>query len=563
MPRRTRRTCVAEANSRSLTDRFPAEVLTEVFASLQDQLLKEFTGRKRLQWIGVTHVSRRWRSIALGCARLWGDIQSGDPAIREWLKRARGTALFVELKIGTMRDESTFNMVLRKLSQIQTLTIELSPTMRPQTYSSLWPKVLSLLSSSAPMLESFCLEDPIYRQRPPVELFGGITPRLRLWDVDGFVPNFSSPVLNNLTTLSICNPYSQLDPGLTLSALARMPLLETLALEGAFLSTLVTGVSCVPANAPAPRLVNLTNFTFTGINFDFDIDFLAHLSLNVDTLIMFVSHIHRPDLSAFSRFVQAHNRARGGPAPIRVLQLYGRDRGFKLLTSNDSLQSEQSFSGFRVEGPWAEDQFPISWGEELLQLPLANLEYFGTDCALGRKAWEALSTECMHIYLLSLDGTTVAFEFFTCLLHDYIRQRPVLTKKYAEKSSQKDRKFTEVESAVTLPESYRWDNAAFSRLRAINLRHIDFEECGDATAGRLVDCLATAFRARADWSNSFVEEVLIRDCLNLEPAMVDTLRESVTVHLDDVEFPRRGGNLDNGSQVGGQVGQDVDNNGAV
>ncbi|TFK68540.1 hypothetical protein BDN72DRAFT_878948 [Pluteus cervinus] len=448
MSRRTRRMWAAEANAQSSNDCFPAEILTEIFASLQDQLFEEFSGRERLQWVRVTHVSQRWRSIAIGCARLWANIQSGDPAIREWLKRAQGTALFVDLKIGTTRDEAAFNMALRKLSQIRTLAIEILPTTRDQTYVSLWPKVLSLLANPAPMLKSFHLEDRTARPRSPVDLFASTTPRLCLLEFHGFNPSLASLFLERTTTLSICNPSPQLDPRLTLTALARMPFLETLHLECGFLRTWVTGVSLVPVNTPTACLINLKSFIFTGVNFDFDIDFLAHLSLNVDTLITFVSRIHHPDLSALSRLIQVHNCARGGPAPIQLLRVCWNDKALELVTLNRVRLSEE-LTRFRVEGAWVEDEFPTPWGEQLLQLPLTNLRYFGTNCALGAKAWEALSKKCPHISLLSLSGI-VAFELFSCLFDDIVRQHPLLREKYAKESSRRNKISMDDESAVGL-----------------------------------------------------------------------------------------------------------------
>jgi hypothetical protein len=50
--------------------RLPVEILTKIFLLHQKNTTRRYTGR-RLDWIGITHVSQRWREIALDFSGLW------------------------------------------------------------------------------------------------------------------------------------------------------------------------------------------------------------------------------------------------------------------------------------------------------------------------------------------------------------------------------------------------------------------------------------------------------------------------------------------------------------
>jgi hypothetical protein len=50
--------------------RLPVEILTKIFLLHQENTTEGYVVR-RLKWIGITHVSRRWREIALDFSSLW------------------------------------------------------------------------------------------------------------------------------------------------------------------------------------------------------------------------------------------------------------------------------------------------------------------------------------------------------------------------------------------------------------------------------------------------------------------------------------------------------------
>ncbi|TFK58866.1 hypothetical protein BDN72DRAFT_884120 [Pluteus cervinus] len=474
MSRRTRRTLTAEVNALSPTDRLPAEVLAEIFLAVAQECLNNSNGRQRLQWIAVTHVSRRWRNTALSCGRLWCSIQSGDPAIREWLKRARGTALFVELKIGTTRDESTFNMVIRKLPQIQTLSIEISSSIRSETYDSLWPKIMGALSNPAPMLKSFRLDDRSFEQESPVTLLPDSAPLLRHLRLDGIHPTFPSLLLHNITNLSIHHPQPQLNPASVLVALARMPLLECLTLENAFVAT---SLNSIPATAPV-HLAKLKAFNYRGLNFNLDITFLSHLSLNIDTRIMLLSCHLTADLSLFSRLIEVHNRARDKALDIRTLHLLWGDQALRLVISKQLPQSEAgaeaNCTSIKIVCPLLAGPFPTSWGEDLLRLPLSGLQHFSTNCNVGRGAWDVLSKRCTSLSLVSL-ADSASFSFIACLVDDYKQNCPYVVQVLQKESFHPTKALPDDEIAKGV---YHWDKPIFKSLGIIQLSQVNFEEGG-------------------------------------------------------------------------------------
>ncbi|KZV59873.1 hypothetical protein PENSPDRAFT_542111, partial [Peniophora sp. CONT] len=69
-------TALATRNRLSVADNLPAKILGHIFLDLATMLPMGQCepGLKRLGWLTVTHVSRRWRSTAIDYPVLWSKL---------------------------------------------------------------------------------------------------------------------------------------------------------------------------------------------------------------------------------------------------------------------------------------------------------------------------------------------------------------------------------------------------------------------------------------------------------------------------------------------------------
>lgn len=83
-----------------VTSSFPPEILSHVFYYLHDSptMSPKFEPQKHLSWITATHVSRRWRAVALGTGTLWRKLHLAMPAEiwSTFIERTRGSSLVIQ-----------------------------------------------------------------------------------------------------------------------------------------------------------------------------------------------------------------------------------------------------------------------------------------------------------------------------------------------------------------------------------------------------------------------------------------------------------------------------------
>ncbi|KAI0322077.1 hypothetical protein OF83DRAFT_51222 [Amylostereum chailletii] len=187
-----------------------------------------------LGWIRVTHVSRRWREVALAHPSLWSIItfSNGTTWAEESVRRCKAAPMFIDISHRYNLPREVLSRILAsKMQQVHTL--QLMTATRRDLPSS-------ILSHPAPNLRTFRSTMWYFSGASlPSGLFAGQTPSLRTLDIKvSSNVDWNAPILNNLTTLNIqvsppsaTSAFSQSRIQDVLGALRRMPLLETLVLE--------------------------------------------------------------------------------------------------------------------------------------------------------------------------------------------------------------------------------------------------------------------------------------------------------------------------------------------
>lgn len=204
-------------NSLAPVERLPPETLSYCFLLLrteevgrlrdEDDYLSDSTG---IEWlIAITHVCRRWRTVALDAKALWRqlDVRSGPQWSKAMLSRAGSLPLVINCHsldiedcVAWIQDDVIPNM--DRVEEIH-LSCRLSP--------SEWDYrngLVELCAHAAPMLKSFHfaleLDDrPFTDIHFPEPLFGGAAPSLSQITLAGVMYFYSPPCssFHNLTSL--------------------------------------------------------------------------------------------------------------------------------------------------------------------------------------------------------------------------------------------------------------------------------------------------------------------------------------------------------------------------
>jgi len=222
----------------------PVEVLSRIFTLYQYN-----TPRLDLDWIKISHVSRKWRGVAIQSSLLWTDISFDLPIfwIQEMLSRSQTAPLNLEVDLRNVKlpsgDQSSPRWSLLQLILRQHMYRMEEITLHHVTSSRLKALCHDIPPSNAPRLRIFHLDSVKYRLQhgstsvpdDPISLFQPIlisTPYLRRVELPS-CPPWASPMLTDLTHLAIHDlPGSVRVSTLKfLQAIQRMVGLEELHLE--------------------------------------------------------------------------------------------------------------------------------------------------------------------------------------------------------------------------------------------------------------------------------------------------------------------------------------------
>jgi hypothetical protein len=143
----------SQRNNHLPISKLPVEILTKIFLLHQKNLTRIYP--ETFDWIGITHVSQRWREIALNFSGLWIRIPFDHPKwAKEMIARSQQACLIVRATYDPSKAGSQAKLLrsfLKKhLSRVQVLDIW-------RTSPSAHHKVLEIPSSSSVLSFLFCI----------------------------------------------------------------------------------------------------------------------------------------------------------------------------------------------------------------------------------------------------------------------------------------------------------------------------------------------------------------------------------------------------------------------
>ncbi|RDB16622.1 hypothetical protein Hypma_002869 [Hypsizygus marmoreus] len=345
-------------NSLSIISRLPPEILAHVFKFIADSSVALVRSGK-LRWIVVSHVCRRWRSVALECPSLWTDIPISHP---HWAKEMLVRSHMAPLTITAIVDEarqhhpyytstyhgdrhqavirSTIIDTLTHLPRIRVLSLTQSTT--PDQLS----EILQHLNKAAPMLNSLTISNTrlnLYIKLPKDAFPEGV-PRLRHLELQRCSLSWdSAALLCDLTCLRLDNfpPEAQGSICEIVAVLLGLPNLISLELVSIIKPASSEAEIVAPA-CPAP-LLHLTR-----LNMEADIFSCASLLSNLKySKLTEVNIAWRyqilPENDFASTFPAIHELRDGLvkalKAPVRCLQVCGYSGTIQLWDSPGSCLS--------------------------------------------------------------------------------------------------------------------------------------------------------------------------------------------------------------------------------
>ena len=231
-----------QRNSFARVSRLPPEILSRIFSFLA--VINAPTGYgvssrsvdQKLGWIRVSHVCSHWREVALEDPTLWRCIPFflGSHWVTETLVRAKGAPLIIDFMNHLLHQEtaqSFTSSILPHLSHVQCLKLSGSEMH--------FLRAIQSLTLPAPIIDCIDLRssaEDIVLHLPP-DLFARHAPRLRTALFDDVKATWSSPILRNLTTLSVSlsqrkvSPSNLPSPSEFFEAMSNMPHLEHLTIR--------------------------------------------------------------------------------------------------------------------------------------------------------------------------------------------------------------------------------------------------------------------------------------------------------------------------------------------
>ncbi|RDB25736.1 hypothetical protein Hypma_006082 [Hypsizygus marmoreus] len=132
--------------------RLVPEVLCHVFEYVRTAYLhaKSYGGRGiTMRWVWVSYVCSGWRSIALGCPRLWNtiDMSYGNTWVREMITHSRGSPLYITGSLYESNVETLQSLLPRHIARLRKLSLS------SRSHPGLFQLLDELPASSAPLLE--------------------------------------------------------------------------------------------------------------------------------------------------------------------------------------------------------------------------------------------------------------------------------------------------------------------------------------------------------------------------------------------------------------------------
>ncbi|TFK66117.1 hypothetical protein BDN72DRAFT_962002 [Pluteus cervinus] len=418
----------AQRNTFSITYTLPAETVGEIFAIVQAKCKYNVMSWSTdepfatlQQWLPITHVSQRWRKVALECSQLWCEIDAlPEPAISTFLARSRGRNLVVSItpRLRFGRRWYTYSAPLRAEVIAELPGIQQLSAMDERTISSILP---CLISAPAPKLETLRISGPFEGGFLPANIFRGITPPLRSLTLCRclFNPNILL-FTDSLTVLEVlyCPIGSaRVWPGI----LQQLPHLSALILRSSFTDTEYIPI---PEDVGDVPLLQLALLDITGSLFETDLDFLSHLTFPSQTKLSFASSVQQsededddnPPTPPLITFLRTHHKVRRDMSKMGITGVQWRDACDELYT-NPSLGDAVIFSledggslphylDVRLEGVHTApcDRAHMT---EITSLPVSLATSFTMDGEVDKEGLQILSDRFPNLQEISCSGSSM------------------------------------------------------------------------------------------------------------------------------------------------------------
>ena len=202
--------------------------------------------------LSISQVCHSWRFIALSLPILWANLVEFEERSESWnvemLRRSDTYPIDLSRRDFVPRAENIISKELDHLARLRTYRVMFDSTAQETLITKLSneaPQLVHLdLSYSGPSVGG--------RLEFPSSLLGDDAPLLRQLELTRCTIDLSSPLLINLSTLSIRNVNMAIAPTLSqwISALRRMPGLTTLSIQDSFSPLPQTLVHPSPSKSP-------------------------------------------------------------------------------------------------------------------------------------------------------------------------------------------------------------------------------------------------------------------------------------------------------------------------
>ena len=270
-------TLLSHRNAIAPISALPPELLARIFR-FHALIDPPWSDLENLGWIGVTHVCRQWRQVALDDSSLWATITGFWPSaewISEQLVRARNAPLVIDFKFTPSLDR--LSKFPPRISHIREL--------RLRNMSQLHSRgIQEICASEAPILEHLELAlDPVsyfpgmfltYGELAGTTLFDGRTPKLRTLSLSQISIPWSLIPRGQLTQLKIIllkeisttDISPSVESNQLIDLLINSPELEGLVLEFCLPSMLSQVSREQPIHLPRLSRLSLAGSTFNVTN---------------------------------------------------------------------------------------------------------------------------------------------------------------------------------------------------------------------------------------------------------------------------------------------------------
>ncbi|TFK64152.1 hypothetical protein BDN72DRAFT_281062 [Pluteus cervinus] len=379
-----------ERNRLSLISRCPPEVMTQIFAWIQQFYLgSRFYSDRQLpydyrRWTRVTRVSQGWRHIALSSKALWNIIPM------QWL--AYATESFSRL--GSMpfflfgADSSTYSYITNQKPELwNTIATECH---RIRFIRRVVDPTTAKFPQPMPLLEY--VEVTSARELPP----SFFSPALQTLILSFCKIDWNWPVLPQLTTLEIKTPAPSVSLDSFVNLLQNCPSLQTLKIHRIFPETPEFRPEKFQPAQPSPLLPRLSSFHASAASWEdghsLSLGLLSHLRFTAP----FTIHIEgvRTLPGSLSSLMQVFNRILSeSSTTIRRVFFVHRpgttEKSYYQGAVELALHDKSTDLPFIQLSMSIKGQNDLSdWIKDIAILPLDQVEHLSTDLVNNPAAWK-------------------------------------------------------------------------------------------------------------------------------------------------------------------------------